>query len=122
MNGKKEGLQHSLKKGSKKVASNYRPVSLTSIVCKCLEKIVWERIINFVKNENLFNNRQYGFISGRSTQLQLLKVLDKWTEALDEGYSINCVYMDYAKAFDTVPHRRLLHKLSKYEINPKAVS
>ena len=43
-------------------------------------------------------------------------------EALDEGYSINCVYMDYAKAFDTVPHRRLLHKLSKYEINPKAVS
>ena len=119
---KKEGLQHSLKKGSKKVVNNYRPVSLTSIVCKCLEKIVRERIINFMKNENLFSNRQYGFISGRSTQLQLLEVLDKWTEALDEGYSIDCVYMDYVKAFDTVPHRRLLHKLSKYEINPKAVS
>ena len=73
-----------------------------------------------MKNENLFNNTQYGFISGRSTQL--LEVLDKWTEALDEGYSIDCVYMDYAKAFDRVPHRRLLHKLSKYEINPKAVS
>ena len=104
------------------MASNYRPVSLTSIVCKCLEKIVRERIISFMKNEKLFSNRQYGFISGRSTQLQLLEVLDKWTEALDEGHSIDCIYMDYAKAFDTVPHRRLLYKLSKYGINPKAVS
>ena len=74
-----------------------------------------------MKNEKLFSNRQYGFISGRSTQLQLLEVLDKWTEALD-GHSIDCVYMDYAKAFNTVPHRLLLCKLSKYRINPKAVS
>ena len=119
---KKGKITALFKKGSKKVASNYRPVSLTSIVCKCLEKIVRERIISFMKNEKLFSNRQYGFISGRSTQLQLLEVLDKWTEALDEGHLIDCVYMDYAKAFDTVPHRRLLYKLSKYGINPKAVS
>ena len=119
---KKGKITALFKKGSKKVASNYRPVSLTSIVCKCLEKIVLERIISFMKNEKLFSNRQYGFISGRSTQLQLLEVLDKWTEALDKGHSIDCVYMDYAKAFDTVPHRRLLYKLSKYGINPKAVS
>ena len=119
---KKGKITALFKKGSKKVASDYRPVSLTSIVCKCLEKIVRERIISFMKNEELFSNRQYGFISGRSTQLQLLEVLDKWTEALDEGHSIDCVYMDYAKAFDTVPHKRLLYKLSKYGINPKAVS
>ena len=86
------------------MASNYRPVSLTSIVCKYLEKIVQDRIIKFMKNEGLFSNRQYGFISGRSTSLQLLKVLDKWTETLDSGHSIDCIYMDYAKAFDTVPH------------------
>ena len=119
---KKGKITALFKKGSKKVASNYRPVSLTSIVYKCLEKIVRERIISFMKNEKLFSNRQYGFISGRSTQLQLLEVLDKWTEALDKGHSIDCVYMDYAKAFDTVPHRRLLYKLSRYGINPKAVS
>ena len=47
------------------------------MVCKCLEKIVRERIISFMKNEKLFSNRQYGFISGRSTQLKLLEVLDK---------------------------------------------
>ena len=104
------------------MASNYRPVRLTSIVCKCLEKIVRDRIIKFMKNEGLFSNRQYGFISGRSTSLQLLKVLDKWTEALDSGHSIDFIYMDYAKAFDTVPHRRLVYKLSRYGINAGAVS
>ena len=119
---KKGKITALFKKGSKKVASNYRPVSLTSILRKCLEKIVCERIISFMKNEKLFSNRQYGFKSGRSTQLQQLEVLDKWTEALDEGHSIDYVYMDYVKAFDTVPHRRLLYKLSKYGINPKAVS
>ena len=104
------------------MASNNRPVSLTSIVCKCLEKIVWDRIIKFMINEGLFSNRQYGFISRRSTSLQLLKVLDKWTEALDSGHSIDCIYMDYAKAFDTVPHQRLVYKLSRYGINAGAVS
>ena len=75
-----------------------------------------------MKNEGLFSNRQYGFISGRSTSLHLLKVLDKWTEALDSGHSIYCIYMDYAKAFDTVPHQRLVYKLSRYGINAGAVS
>ena len=57
-----------------------------------------------------------------STQLQLLEVIeviDKWTEALDEGHSIDCVYIDYAQAFDTVCHRRLIYKLSKYGIIQK---
>ena len=62
----------------------------------------------------LFSDKQYGFIAGRSAELQLLKVLDEWTEALDDGYSIDCVYMDFQKAFDTVPHRRMLSKLSTY--------
>ena len=55
-------------------------------------------------------------MSGRSTALQLLKVMDTWTEALDRDLSIDCIYMDYQKAFDTVPHRRLLGKLQTYGI------
>ena len=55
-------------------------------------------------------------MAGRSTSLQLLNVLDKWTEALDKGNEIDCVYMDYKKAFDTVPHNRLLSKLKSYGI------
>jgi hypothetical protein len=87
------------KKGNKSLASNYRQVSLTSVVCKIL-----------------FTKRQYGFISVRSTSLQLLEVLDKWTEALDNGHYVDCIYMDFQKAFDKVPHKRLLEKIKSYGI------
>ncbi|CAC5386630.1 unnamed protein product [Mytilus coruscus] len=73
------------KKGNKSLAKNYRPVSLTSVVCKIMEKILREFIIEHMKKNNLFSKKQYGFIAGRSTGLQLLEVIDKWTEALDQA-------------------------------------
>jgi hypothetical protein len=71
-----------------------------------------------MKSQNLFTKRQYGFISGCSTSLQLLEVLDKWTEALDNGHYVDCIYryMDFQKAFDKVPHKRLLEKIKSYGI------
>ncbi|CAC5391722.1 unnamed protein product [Mytilus coruscus] len=90
------------KKGNKSLAKNYRPVSLTSVVCKIMEKILREFIIEHMKKNNLFSKKQYGFIAGRSTGLQLLEVIDKWTEALDQGLDINCIYTDFMKAFDKV--------------------
>ena len=105
------------KKGKKSYPGNYRPVSLTSIVCKIMESIVREHIINYMQVNNLFSPNQYGFITGRSTVLQLLTVLDKWSEALDTQLSVDCIYMDFQKAFDTVPHRRLIGKLKSYNIN-----
>jgi hypothetical protein len=105
------------KKGNRKSAKNYRPVSLTSIVCKSLEHIVREHIMKYMAKNKLFSENQYGFMPGRSTTLQLLHVIDKWTEALDEGYHVDTVYMDFMKAFDTVPHRRLIGKLASYGIN-----
>jgi hypothetical protein len=100
------------KKGNKKVAGNYKPVSLTSIVCKLMETLVREEIIEHMKRNKLFSKKQFGFISGRSTVLQ--QVLDKWTEILDKGVDI--IYCDFMKAFDKVPHLRLIHKLEKYQI------
>ena len=67
------------KKGSKQLAGNYRPVSLTSIVCKLLEAIIRDAIITYMKANNFFSNKQFVFLSGRSTVLQLLKVVDKWS-------------------------------------------
>ena len=67
-----------------------------------------------MKQNKLFSERQYGFISGSSTSLQLLTVLEEWTKALGMGYTVDCIYMDYKKAFDAVPHRRLLGKLNSY--------
>ncbi len=105
------------KKGDRKDPGNYRPVSLTSIVCKLMESLIRDHIINFFKINHLFSDKQFGFLSGRSTSLQLLSVLDKWTQALEDGHVIDCVYMDYQKAFDKVPHQRLISKLSSYHIN-----
>ena len=102
------------KKGDKKIAGNYRPVSLTCILCKMMEKIVRDHMIEHMQNNNLFSKHQYGFINKRSTTLQLLKVMDEWTKALDQGLAIDAVYMDFQKAFDTVPHGRLMIKLESY--------
>ena len=71
-----------------------------------------------MKVHKLYSNKQFGFISGRSTVLQLLKVLDRWIQILDEGECIDVAYCDrgFMKPFDKVPHRRLLHKLQMYGI------
>ena len=81
-----------------------------------METSVTEHIVKHMEEQNLFTDKQYGFMSGRSTALQLLKVMDTWTEALDKNLAIDCIYMDYQKAFDTVPHQRLLGKLQTYGI------
>ena len=71
-------------------------------------------MVNHMKKYNLFSDKQYGFISGRSTVLQLLAVLESWTQSLDVGNDIDVAYCDYMKAFDKVAHRRLIHKLKMY--------
>ena len=62
-------------------------------------------------NNNLFTNKQFGFLPERSTVLQLIKILVKWTEEWDKGNDVDVIYCDFAKAFETVPHKRLLKKL-----------
>ena len=105
------------KKGKKSMAGNYRPVSLTCILCKCLERIIRDHIIEHMKQNNFFSKHQYGFLAGRSVTLQLLYAIDKWTEALDNGEEVDCIYTDFMKAFDRVPHKHLLVKMRSYGIS-----
>ena len=70
-------------------------------------------------NNNLLSKFQHGFIKARSCTTQLLAVLDDWTDAIEQGENVDATYIDYAKAFDTVPHRRLLTKRSGYGIGGK---
>ena len=114
---KKGRISAIFKKGSRKKAGNYRPVSLTSIVCKCMEHCIRDHIDGHMRRNNLYSSQQYGFIKGRSTVLQLLQVMNAWTETLDSGYPIDTVYLDFMKAFDTVPHRRLMGKIESLGIN-----
>ena len=110
------------KKGDKRKPNNYRPVSLTCIICKIIESIVRDKIMDHMKNNNLFSNKQFGFLDGRSTVLQLLTVLDKWTKIIDEGGKIDCVYFDFKKAFDKVPHQRLIYKAEQYGIKGEIIN
>ena len=110
------------KKGAKNLAENYRPISLTSIVCRLLEKIVKCQIMDHLTQEDLLSPSQHGFINRRSTVTQLLNYLDKSTEAIADGDVVDVIYFDFAKAFDTVPHRRLLMKIEGYGIKNEALA
>ena len=105
------------KKGSKKLAENYRPVPLTSVACKILESFVREKLICFLKENKLLSEKQFGFLGQRSTILQLLNYLDYCGEAMGKGQSVDSIYLDFQKAFDTVPQRRLIEKLKAYGIS-----
>ena len=94
-------------KGNCWQAENYRPASLTSEVCKVMKSFVRDSMMQHLKQNDLLSNQQYSFISGRSSGLQLLNVMNKLTSVLAEGGQINVVYIDFQKAFDTVPHRSL---------------
>ena len=105
------------KKGKKTDVQNYRPISLTSVICKVLESLIRDRILQHFKDNNLFYDRQYGFIKGRSTVTQLLNIMDKWTECLENGGQVDVIYTDLEKAFDKVPHKSLISKLKGYKID-----
>ncbi|MES9971492.1 MAG: reverse transcriptase family protein, partial [Candidatus Thiodiazotropha sp.] len=110
------------KKGQKSNPGNYRPVSLTSVVCKCLEKIVRASVIEHLVRNNLISSAQFGFRSGRSCVLQLIDVMEDWSKLVENDESWDTVYLDFAKAFDSVPHQRLINKISAYGIRGQLLS
>ncbi len=108
------------KKGDKSSPGNYRPISLTSVVCKQLEHVVVSQIHKFCAEHRLLYDRQHGFRSGRSCDTALASLIHDWASILDSGRSsIDCVLLDFSKAFDTVPHRRLIHKVKALGVHPK---
>ena len=110
------------KKGCKSKPGNYRPVSLTSIVCKTFEKFVKDALYKHFVNNNLLTDHQFGFCKGRSCVSQLLVTLNSWMSSLDSNKPVDALYLDFQKAFDTVPHKRLLTKLSGYGIRGQVLN
>jgi hypothetical protein len=99
------------KKGSKAVAGNYRPISLTCISCKIMESIIKDDIVNHLRKNKVIASSQHGFTKGRSCATNLLEFMEVVTKAADSGKSVDVVYLDFAKAFDKVPIKRLISKL-----------
>ena len=114
-NGRTDGNLHAYvfllkqvrQKGQKSKPKNYRPVSLTSVVCKCLEKIARGSVIEHLMKNHLSSNAQFGFRTGRSCLLQLIDMLEDWSNFVENDENWDTVYLDFAKAFDSVPHERL---------------
>ena len=104
------------KRGPKVHTSDYRPFSSTSKVCKSLEKLIRDKLVNHMEGNGLFTNHQHGCRKNRLCTTQLTEIMEEWTSNLDEGKSLDIIYLDFQKAFDTVPHERLLIKLNNYGI------
>ena len=100
------------KKGNRSNPLNYRPVSLTSVICKMLERLIREEWVDMLEKQNMLTGKQFGFRQGRSCVSNLLCYYDRVTEIIQErdGW-VDSIYLDFSKAFDKVPHKRLIWKL-----------
>ena len=102
------------KNGSRNKSVNYRPVSLTSVICKLLETIIRDHMMDFLLKHRLINHSQHGFLKARSCLTYLLYFFEEITKWVDEGSPVDIIYLDFQKAFDKVPHQRLILKLKSH--------
>ncbi|CAF0936635.1 unnamed protein product [Brachionus calyciflorus] len=110
------------KKGQRNVASNYRPISLTSIICKVMEKLIKNSMVEFLENEKLISSHQHGFVKFKSCITNLLECLDIITECINRGFAKDILFIDFLKAFDLVPHEELFVKLEAFGFNGKTLN
>nr|CAD2185127.1 unnamed protein product [Meloidogyne enterolobii] len=107
------------KKGEINDPANYRPISVTCTLCRVFERIISTQIINFLNKTKFFSDEQFGFLQYRSTTTNLLSMLDDFYKSLEKRENIDVIYIDFAKAFDSVPIELLLLKIKACGINGK---
>ena len=105
------------KGGNKNKPQNYRPISLTSHTIKIFERIMKNKIIDFLENENLLKDFQHGFRRKRSCLTELIDHYGTILQHLENNENVDVIYLDFAKAFDKVDHGILFHKLRKLGIS-----
>jgi len=104
------------KKGDKSQPSNYRPISLTSVACKLLEHVIHSSLMKFFEDHNILSQYQHGFRKHHSCESQLITTVNDLVTGLDKSQQIDAILLDFSKAFDKVPHQRLLLKLRHYGV------
>ncbi len=109
------------KKGKINSPTNYRPISLTSVVCRLLERIIHNQIHTHLTHNNIISPTQHGFIHRRSTQTQQLQYMHDLINFYDNKIQVDIVYLDFSKAFDKVSHTKLIFILNHYNVSSKLV-
>ena len=110
------------KKGDKEDASNYRPISLTCAICKVMEKFVKSAVMAHLKEVDALSANQHGFLPRRSCLTNLLESKECITRLMDAKEPVDVVFIDFAKAFDSVYHTLLLHKLTAYNLHRDVIA
>lgn len=109
------------RKGSKHLVSNFRPISITSCCSRLFERIISKKINSHIASLNLISDSQHGFTPGKSTDSLFVNFYDYITDCLDKNLVIDCIFFDFRKAFDSVPHSKLMSCLSSTGIRSKAL-
>ena len=104
------------KTGDPASATNYRPISLLSLISKSLERQVHNAILDHLIANHLLSDNQFGFRPRASTQEAVLSVTTAWHLALERGNCVACVFFDISKAFDSLPHHLILQSLARVGI------
>ena len=110
------------KSGDEMVFSNYRPVSVLPVFSKVVERLMYNRLLKYINDNNLLHRYQFGFQKGKSTHMALIVLIDKISEALEKGDCVVGIFLDFSKAFDTVDHTILLQKLNFYGLKGTILS
>ena len=102
------------KKGVTSDPGNNRPIFMTCVCCRLMESIINNSFVHYLHNNELINDSQHGFLRKRSTCTNLLDSIHDWAVALNRKHSVDVIYIDFRKAFDTVSHPKLISKLESY--------
>ena len=108
--------------GTKFKVDNYRPISLTSTICKVMESVIVDHIYKYYTDNNLLTHTQHGFRKNKSTTSNLLEFTDDISKFVDNNDNVDVITVDFSKAFDKISHNKLLHKLNCYGISSKVLS
>ena len=110
------------KSDSKLLYSNYRPISILPLFSKTLEKLMHHRLMDYLIKYKFLYEHQFGFQKGKSTEHAILDLHSNLIKAIENYEKPSCIFLDFAKAFDTVNHNILLTKLEYYGIRGTALS
>ena len=110
------------KSGKRNKFENYRPISILSILSKILEQEGHHKLLCYLEENSILHPCQHGFRSGKSTLTALLSVFNKWLEGMDNSKISAVVFLDLAKALDTISHSDLLKKLHGLGLRPNILN